>query len=686
MSRPIISLLFLFACLRALSQVNPKDVDIIRDQWGVPHIYAPTDAGVSYGLAWAHAEDDFETVQLPLLSAKQLLGSHLGKEGAAVDYVVSLLRLQELAQRQYARLSEPFKKVLHGYRDGINAFAEKYPDRVLVKNSFPVTEIDLMKAYGLSLSVFSGADKVIKNLFEGNIAPLTEFPENGSNAFALSREKTANDQVFLAVNSHQPLEGPQAWYEAHLISEEGWNMLGGLFPGGPVVFHGTNENLGWAHTVNFPDKVDIYQLKMNPADENEYLLDGEWKTLDVRDVKLKVKIFLGLKIGVKREVLWSDFGPVIKNDSGTFAFHLSTLDDIRAIEQWYYMNKSNNFSEFREALERVSIPGFNVVYADKANNIYHLGNAKLPVRPQGYDWKNVVPGTESKLIHSKYHTLEDLPQNMNPESGFVFNTNNSPFSSSASGFSPDSVDFPPEMGFEVWENNRSMRFLTLISENDRLFYDDFKRIKYDLTLPDSLCYPIDINGIYKLKTNELSEKSREMHGYIKAWNKKANVDALGAAQAKMFYKFLSDEIKVPYKSYRRATKSEMIAALEKTYDYFMEHFGRTNIRLGEFQFLVRGDKIYPIQGIDDVLAAIKSAPFKDGKYKAIAGESYIMMVRYPENGYPEIETVNVFGASHQPDSPHYDDQMELFINQKLKPMTLDIEEVRKTAEEIYHPE
>ncbi len=117
----------------------------------------------------------------------------------------------------------------------------------------------------------------------------------------MSRSKTTDDNVYLAVNAHQPLEGPVGWYEAHLISDEGWNMLGGLFPGGPTVFHGTNEHLGWAHTVNYPDKLDVFQLEMDPDDNDRYKLDEEWLTLDHQKVKLKVKIWPGLKITVKKD-------------------------------------------------------------------------------------------------------------------------------------------------------------------------------------------------------------------------------------------------------------------------------------------------------------------------------------------------------------------------------------------------
>lgn len=665
--------------------INPSQIDIIRDQWGVPHIDAPTDEAATYGLAWAHAEDDFETIQLPLISAKGMLGRHLGKGGAAVDYVASLLRLEETAKRYQRTIDPKFRKIVGAYAAAMNAFAEKYPERVLVKKAFPISELDVLKAYGLSLSVITGADGLIKNLYNGKVDAAPSWGAKGSNAIAVSRNKTDDDFTYLAVNSHQPLEGPVAWYEAHVVSDEGWNMLGGLFPGAPVVLHGTNEHLGWAHTVNYPDKIDVYQLEMNPDDEDQYRIDGRWKTLEIEKVRLKVKVF-GVIVTVKREVLWSDFGPAMRNDKGVFAFRLSTLDDISAIEQWYYMNKATSFEDFQTVLKDVSNPGFNIVYADAKDHIYHIGYGKIPVRKPGYDWEATLPGNKGDLWSGKYHGFDDLPQNLDPASGFVFNTNNSAFSSSAAGHNPDPARYDTKMGFRVWENNRSTRFLQLMSHEKTLSYDRFKAIKYDLTLPDSLVFPIDLNGLMSDQFRPNGEKAVVIKNLINRWDRKADLDAVGPAQAMLTYEWLHRKHKIPYRSFYKPEPSDIDSALVYAHEYLMEHFGKVNVRLEEFQFLVRGDRKIPIQGMNDVLAAMNSKPQKDGTRHAVQGESYIMMIRYPEEGLPKIETVNVFGASNQPESPHYHDQMDIFAKQQLKPMTLDIKEVRKKAKRIYHPE
>lgn len=681
------SVLLLFVVLLVNAQsFDPSQIEIIRDQWGVPHIYAPTDEETTYGLAWAHAEDDFETIQLPLLSAKAMLGRHLGKNGAPVDYVAQLLRLDETA-RQYQKTIDPqFRKLVNAYAAALNAFAKKNPKRVLVKKAFPLSELDVLKAYGLSLSVITGADRTIQNLFKGRVEPVASWGSTGSNAAAVSRKRTDDQYVYLWVNAHQPLEGPVAFYEAHVASGEGWNMLGGLFPGAPIVLHGTNKHLGWAHTVNYPDKIDIYQLEMNPADPNRYLLDGQWKGLEVRKAKLKVKV-LGFPITVKRELLWSEFGPAVRNEKGVFAFSMSTLEDISALEQWYYMNKAQSLEEFQEVLKDVSNPGFNIVYADAKDHIYHIGYGTIPFRKENLDWRKTIPGNRSELRSREYHSFQDLPQNLDPMSGFVFNTNNSAFSSSSAGNNPDPTQYDATMGYDVWENNRSVRLLQLMSEQETLSYERFKAIKQDLTLPDSVVFPIDLNALMSGAHQPSNERANKIKDLIAQWDRTADKDAIGSFHVTLVYEWLNRKHRVPYKTYFKPSPADLDSALVYTYNYLMKYFGKLDVQLGEAQFLVRGDRKIPLWGMSDVLAAMRSVPQKDGTRKAVHGDAYIMLIRYPADGWPVIETINAYGASNQPSSPHYDDQMEMFVNQQLKPMTLDMEEVRKNARSIiYHPE
>jgi len=542
-----------------------------------------------------------------------------------------------------------------------------------------------LSAYVLSLAVISGADGVIQDLFSGRVPSIPAMEGKGSNAFAISCKRTTNGKTFLNVNSHQPLEGPVSWYEAHLVSEEGWNALGGLFPGGATIFHGTNEHLGWAHTVNYPDKIDVFELEINPTNENQYKLDGEWFDLEVREVPLKVKLFFGLKLGVKRKAYWSKYGPVVKNDKGVYAFHLGALDDLRGPEQWYRMNKARNWQEFKTALEMVAIPGFNIIYADREDNIYYVSNAKIPLRDPSYDWSTTLTGNTSATISTGYHSLSDLPQTLNPNSGYVFNTNNSAFSNTALSEDPNPAEYDNTMGYLVFENNRSTRFRQLIDQYDKLTYEDLKTIKYDQQLPlDTLVYPMDFSLIWQMSPNDYPELAG-MLTILQAWNRKGDTDNIGAAHFTLFYDYLKNKIETRHESLYQTIGEQMcIETLQYAQNHLIEHYGTLKVSLGQLQRHSRGDVDLPISGIRDVIATMTSKPTKDGRLRAFQGESYIMLAQYDQEGVT-IETINAYGASANPDSPHYTDQMRMFVNQQLKPMTLDRDQVYKNAASIYRP-
>ena len=281
----------------SIAQFNANTIDIVRDKYGVPHIFGKTDPEVAYGLAWAHAEDDFTTIQQSLLAGKSMLASYVGKKGASIDYIIHLLRIPELVEEKYETdLSPAFKRVLEGYCAGLNAYAAKHPGEVLLKKAFPMTPKDMVQYSVLQLCVLSGADKALASIFGGTVPLLENYKTAGSNAFAFNSHKTTDGQVYLDINAHQPLEGPVAFYEAHLCSEEGWNIIGANFPGAPSILHGCNEYLGWAHTVNAPDKLDVYQLEINPANKLQYKFDGQWEVLEEKNAPLKVKI-AGIRCG-----------------------------------------------------------------------------------------------------------------------------------------------------------------------------------------------------------------------------------------------------------------------------------------------------------------------------------------------------------------------------------------------------
>ena len=684
----LLLIISLISCQRVLKPSNwdTKQVEIARDEFGVPHIFGKTDADVAYGLAWAHAEDDFETIQKTVLAGKALTGRVFGEQGAGIDFFVHLLETREIAREKYeSSFSPEFKKVLEGYAAGLNDYAYHHPEEVLYGPAFPINPKEIISAYILSLAQMSGADRAVQAIVGGNVELIPEdtLPK-GSNAIAIHPSRTDSGEAFLAINSHQPLEGPVAWYEAHLNSDEGWNALGGLFPGGAMIFHGANEHLGWAHTVNSPDFLDLYQLELNPEDEDEYLVDGEWLELDSKIVWLKVRLWDWITLPVPKKVWKSIYGPTLVTEQGAFAIRFGALERVGAPEQWWRMNKANNFSEWKAAMSSMQLTNFNTVYADKYDTIFYVSNGLLPKRNPGFDYSGTVAGNTKKTLWTEYHSFSELPQQVNPNSGFLYNTNHSPFKASALEDNLFPENYPTEMGFDLRDNNRSLRFRELMPDTGRISWEQFERIKYDQRLPQNLAFRTDLNSLFSLSPEKYPDVAKQILA-LQTWNREASVDSEGAAIFAFVYYYWWDEFAKSGRSFETVlTDAEAVKSLQEAKKHFETHFGKELVGLGEYQRLVRGEKSLPLWGLDDVLAAIRSTPWENGRRKAVQGESYILMVRFGD-GLPILESINVFGASNRPDSPHYADQMERFVSRDLKPMTLDKKEVLDKAVRIYHP-
>ncbi|MBL4656490.1 MAG: penicillin acylase family protein [Flavobacteriales bacterium] len=673
----------------SIAQINPDDITIVRDKWGVPHIFAPKDEQVAYGLAWASAEDNFHEIQENILPVRGKAAEYSGKSGAILDVFGHLMNLNILVDEAYdTSFSEKFKKVLEGYCEGINAYAASHPKDVLVKKVFPLYPKDVIKAYTFSLAFQTHVHFDLGKIFQGYINRHEANLGIGSNAMAVSSSRTADGKTYISINSHQPLDGPFAWYEAHLCSEEGWNILGANFPGGVSMLVGANENLAWAHTLNWPDMDDVYKLTMHEKDKLKYKYDGKWEELEVRKVKLKVKMFGFLKIPITKTFYWSKYGTTIKAKTGVYSVRFPANMDIRAAEQWYLMNKASSLKEFNEVLEMQAFPGINIVYADREDNIMYLGNALLPYRNPNYDWTQVLPGdTSATLWEPKYHPIKDLPKVLNPACGYVLNTNNTPFNATCPEENLKAENFDKTMGYLNDDNNRSLRYHELIAAYEKLSWEDFKTIKYDISFatPTHNNFILGIERLLSMDPTKYPDLAEEIK-MVNAWDRKTDIESEAASIVVLAIKNLVDELievgKLP--GVTILEEEEVVASIRYAQKHLLKYFKTIHVPLGDLQRHIRGDVSMPIGGGPDILAAVHTTYHEKGRLRATAGDSYIELVRYGKDGI-EIETINCYGSSNLPESPHYTDQMEMFVNKQTKTMTLDKETIFEEAVKNYHP-
>ncbi|HNR32586.1 MAG TPA: acylase, partial [Candidatus Hydrogenedentes bacterium] len=482
---------------RLAAYVPPEgryDVTILRDEFGVPHIYGKTDPDVAYGLAYAHCEDDFATMQEVLLTTRGELATVQGFKGLVTDFLVRAMKIHEFVDAGYeTQLSEEVRALCDAYADGANHYAALHTHEVLAPDLFPVTGRDVVGGFAFRMPFFYMLHRHLRPLMPmrrqgvstharhtGAGSPLfDDTRERGSNAFAVAPSRSADGYTRLAVNSHQPWTGPVAWYEARLHSEDGWDIVGGLFPGTPVVLHGHNRHLGWAHTVNLPDLCDLYELTINPENRDQYLFDGQWRDFEKKDARMRLKVFGRLTLPVKRQLLWSVHGPVMRTPNGVFAIAYAGFGEIRAVEQFYRMNRASTFEEFRDAMAMRATLAMNTVYADQEGNIWYLYNALFPVRAEGYDWSGTLPGDTSDTRWKTFWPFEDLPQVLNPPSGFVQNCNSDPFQTTFGEGNPLPERFPDWLGIPEQMTNRAVRLHELFGPDEAVTREAFYRYKFD---------------------------------------------------------------------------------------------------------------------------------------------------------------------------------------------------------------
>jgi acyl-homoserine-lactone acylase len=657
---------------------------ILRDTWGVPHVFGKTDADAAYGLAYAHCEDDFATIQAALLAARGRLASVFGRGGAANDYMVALMGVREQVEARYEKdLSPEARAVCEGYADGVNHYAALHPSQVIAW-LYPVSGKDVVAGFVHKMPLFFGLDSVLKGLFGserprlGPSGPKLR-PPSGSNAFAVAPRRSADSHTRLAVNSHQPWEGPVAWYEAHVHSEEGWDAVGGVFPGAPVILHGHNRRLGWAHTVNRPDLIDVYVLDVDPKDPDRYRFDGSWKTLQKRTVGIDVKLLGPVHWTFHREALASVHGPVVRQPHGTYALRLAGSGEVRHVEQWYRMNKARSFEEWRDAMRLLALPMFNTVYADADGNIFYVYNGRLPVRRDRYDWRQFIPGDSSEAVWSEYLSFDALPQVLNPPSGFIQSCNSSPFQTTDGVGNPDPAQYPDGLGIETRMTNRALRALETFGRDPSIDAAEFDAYKYDLRYsPRSVV----AEAVRRLVESDAAHDPalREAVDLLRSWDLGTQPDNRAAALAILTVRPTNDG------ELESIETSALLQRLRETTSALKRHFGRIDPAWSDVNRLRRGRIDLGLGGGPDVLHSVNGKPSPDGRLVGYAGDSYVLLADWDPQGRVTSRSIHPYGtATLDATSPHYADQSPLFVQRQLKRVWMDEREIRAHLEREYRP-
>lgn len=642
---------------------------IDRDEWGIPTGKGETDADAAYALAIAHAEDDFESIQGVYFAANGKAGLLNGREGAGSDFLYHLFEVQTRVDTYYEQaLSADVKALLEAYADGLNAYAMQHPKEV-EKGIWPLSGKDVAQTYLLFSPLFYGVDSAVGGLAAGTLDPCSgDIAKSdhfrGSNAFAVAPKAAENGSTYLLMNPHNPWDGPLSWYEGRVHSEQGWRVAGGMlsgtpFPSGAVY----TDAFAYAPTVNRPDLIDYFLLTTSDDRPNQYFLDGTWTDFRIEKIKLKVK-WGPIAIPVSRTLKYSVHGPAFETPSGWVAMsypdYHAPETALKMSEQYYQMGKSRSVIGFLEALEMRAVPSFNFVFADRAGDIGFIYNANLPNRAEGVSGVDCVRGDQSDLLWSGLLPLTANPRVLNPNSGWVFSANASPFYVSRDDDNPDKETYPINIGIDDRLTNRARRLSELLSDDAAPFSRSYLRqLKFDEAYSSQSAMAVFVRDTIQALEND--PEFSEAVSLLSGWDLISSADS----RASLFAHELFNAYHAA--SWWGGEVPELKDHTRSIIDSMKERYSQIDPVLGDVVRHMRGAIDLPLGGGDDTLRMIRSVDVGNGRRRANYGDGMTFLIEWTRDGEQFVHGFHQYGSAlGRKESVHFDDQATPFVEKKWR--------------------
>lgn len=694
-----------------------KQVTIIRDTWGIPHIYGKTDADCVFGLLYAQCEDDFKRVEANYIDILGRSAEVYGEKNLYTDLYTRLLIDSAQAQFDYRLSPGWLKKLLQAFADGINFYLYKHPTvkPALLTRFEPWFQ--LMWTDGSIAAIKSGGLTVedLKNFYTGdpesmipNKTPEDDVKATGSNGFALAPSRTASGNAILYINPHVTFYFRP---EVHVISEEGLNAYGAVTWGQMFVYQGFNEHCGWMHTSGYSDVADLYAEKVIKKNGRYFY---EYDNIERR--MLRQQISLSYKVGdqikTKTFPFWrSKHGPIMGSRDGKWLSVQAVNRSLNALIQSYQRTKANGFEAFKKNMELVSNGSNNTVFADDKGNIAYWHGNFIPRRDTAYNWNEPVDGSISATDWKGLHTLDETIHLYNPASGFIQNCNSTPFTAAGSS-SPRKEQYPSYMATEP-DNFRGILAARLMEKANKFTIDSIISAGYNTYLAAFEKLIPSLVSRYKdlSETDSIYTKLAGPIAELKSWDLKASETSIATTLAIEWIQRLQRHInrvringqEVDYVTRvneyaRTGATAEMMTALLTVADELTYKFGTWKTPWGAINRYQRlNGWLQPLYDDNQpslpvgmaastygCLPSYVSAYFSGSKKRyGYNGNSFICAVEFGKK--VKAKSLLAGGQSGDPASKHFGDQAEMYTKGIFKDVLFYKEDVLKHVERKYRP-
>ncbi|MBN1854504.1 MAG: penicillin acylase family protein [Pirellulales bacterium] len=694
------------------------EVTIYRDGYGVPHIWGGSDESVVFGFAYAQAEDIFWQVEDSYILALGRYSEVHGPRGLNSDLLNRAFEVVPRSREDFPKLDAKARSLCIAFTDGLNYFLAKHPSvrPRLIDHFEPWHVLAFWRQIQLEMSY--RYTHLSDSYLPRNNSRI--WAQVGSNGWAIAGSRTQSGGTMLFVNPHQPLFGFGQLYEAQLSGTEGrdgkpWNFTGATFPGSPLLTIGRNRYLGWTMTTNEPDIADVWEVRFSDTnDPLAYEYDGAWRR--ATEWRETIRIKSGQHIREEFYILRkTHHGPVVgKVDETTrLVARISGLYEVVPMRQSLPMMKARSLQEFRDALSLLQLSFMNIVYADIAGNIYYLYGARAPRRDPRFDWSKPVDGSDPRAEWLGVHGLDDLPQVVNPRSGFVQNCNSSPYITTDMG-NPSPGEVPPYLVEDANEHKRrALRSLEMLRQMENISLDDLERAAFDTEVYWARhVMPQFLDEFEKVQVDapEFAAELEPLVEHLKAWDCRVTADSTAATLCEAWYEAIyesdypGENLKERYAKdpIRRLEALNLAAAkLERLHRTWKVPYGRLHrlqrrpdiADLFALRFDDRGTSL-PYLGVYGPMGAILTQYYTPSihiplitsqkKRYGVVGTTYMAIYEFgPDGGMGR--SVVPFGTSGDPRSTHYFDQAELLAACRMKPIPFTLAEVQAATVLAYHP-